>query len=185
MTAGTRRDMAKHEFPRIQAGDIGFDAGVGLSGLLIRLGTKSPYGHCWVYHELVAIGNDGSEYWDVVEAGPRQGVARRIRVTNPLKVVRLWQDEFTRVDILKKSASLVGCRYGWGEIVRIVCHLFGVQVRRWKDNPSRVICSNHVAQSICAGIPSFGLYMRYLHNEIWPGELAVTCDAFTWDTEVA
>ena len=174
-----------HEFPRIQAGDIGFDAGVGVSGQVIRLGTKSAYGHCWVYEEKLAVRKDGSEVWLTLEAGPRRGVTRTVRVRPPLKVVRVWQDEYERADLIKKAASLVGCRYGWGEIFRIAARILGVKVRRWRDDPNAVICSNHVAQAICASRPDFGLYMRYAHNEIWPGELAVTLDAFIWDTEVA
>lgn len=175
----------KHEFPRIQAGDIGFDSGAGIAGQIIRLGTKSAYGHCWVYHELLEVLPDGKEVWSTVEAGFRNGVARRVRTALPIKVVRVWQDEFERVDLLKESESLVGCKYGWGEIARIVAHLLGIKVRRWKDNPRAVICSNHVSQALCAARPDFGLYMRYPNNEIWPGELAVTCDAFIWDTETA
>jgi hypothetical protein len=179
------RDMARHEFPRIQAGDIGFDAGVGLSGLLIRLGTQSPYGHCWVYHDILERREDGTEVWDTVEAGPRHGTIHRVRTVAPLKAVRVWQDEFERRDLLQASEALVGTRYGWGEIARILAHLLKIKMRRWRDNPCRVICSNHVAQAICAAVPSFGLYMRYNNNEVWPGELAVTCDAFSWDTEIA
>jgi len=177
--------MTPHEFPRIQPGDIGFDAGVGISGLLIRLGTKSAYGHCWVYHNLVDRLPDGTEVWGTVEAGPRGGVIRRLRTVVPIKVVRVWQDAFEQKDLLKKSEELVGCAYGWGEIARIVCRILGVKVRRWKDDVRAVICSNHVSQAVLAARPDFGLYLRYGSNEVWPGELAVTLDAFIWDTEVA
>lgn len=176
---------SQHEFPRIQPGDIGFDAGVGVSGLIIRLGTKSAYGHCWVYHECVGFDQDGTEIWLTVEAGPKAGLVHRFRKAAPNKVVRVWRDELEQSAILRASERLVGARYGWGEIVRIVCRILGIKVRRWEDNPGRVICSNHVAQAALAGRPDFGFYLRYEPFEIWPGELAMTFDAYNWDTEVA
>ena len=174
-----------HSFPRIQPGDIGFDAGVGISGLLIRLGTRSAYGHCWVYHYLKRIDAEGNEVWATVEAGPREGLVWRERTRQPNKVVRLWRDEWDQVDLLNKSAKLVGSGYGWGEVFRIVCRILGIKLRRNKDNPSRVICSNHVAQAALAGRPDLGFYLRYEPFEIWPGELAVTLDAYVWDTDIA
>jgi hypothetical protein len=175
----------RHEFPRIQPGDIGFDEGVGISGLLIRLGTRSAYGHCWVYHHIERIESDGTEVWATVEAGPRDGVVWRTRSRRPNKVIRLWQDSYEQTDILLKSEELVDSEYGWGEIVRIVARILGVKLRRRKDNPDRVICSNHVAQAALAGRPDLGFYLRFEPFEIWPGELAVTLDAYVWDTEVA
>lgn len=177
--------MKPHEFRCIQPGDIGFDAGVGISGFLIRLGTRSAYGHCWIYHELVERLPDGTQVWSTVEAGPRRGVIRRLRTVPPTKVVRVWRDRFDQADLLKKSEELVGSRYGWGEIARIVCRIVGIRIGRWWDNPRAVICSNHVSQCVMASRPEFGLYLRYGSNEIWPGELAMTLDAFIWDTEVA
>jgi hypothetical protein len=174
-----------HEFPRIQPGDIGFDGGVGISGWLIRTGTQSAYGHCWVYHDLIDVREDGTQVWRTVEAGPRGGVLYRTRTKHPSKVVRLWQDHLGQSDILKRSAKLVGSKYGWGEIARIVARILGIKVRRWKDNPRRVICSNHVAQAALAGRPELGFYLRYEPFEVWPGELAVTLDVFVWDTEIA
>jgi hypothetical protein len=174
-----------HEFPRIQPGDIGFDKGVGISGLVIRVGTRSAYGHCWIYHGLVDVLKDGTEVWDTVEAGPRNGVIHRLRTVQPNKVVRLWQDCYEQADILRASEDCVGRTYGWGEILRIIARFFGIKVSRWPDSPKAVICSNHVTQAALAGRPDLGLYLRYQPNEIWPGELAVTLDAFIWDTEIA
>jgi hypothetical protein len=177
--------VTPHEFPRIQPGDIGFDAGVGISGLLIRLGTRSSYGHCWVYHALEELLPDGTQVWSTVEAGPRNGVIKRLRTVPPIKVVRVWQDSFEQADLLKKSEGLVGCSYGWGEIARIVFRIVGIKLGRWRDNPAAVICSNHVTQAALAARPDLGLYLRFPSNEIWPGELALTLDAFIWDTELA
>ena len=177
--------MKPHEFPRIQPGDIGFDEGVGVSSVLIRMGTKSSYGHCWVYHSPVCLDAEGNETWLTVEAGPRGGLLWRERTRQPNKVVRLWRDRAEQVDILKASERLVGAKYGWGEIARIVARILGIKVRRWRDNPNAVICSNHVTQAALAGRPDLGLYLRFEANEIWPGELAVTLDAFVWDTELA
>jgi hypothetical protein len=177
--------MDCHTFSRIQPGDIGFDAGIGFSGLIIRLGTRSSYGHCWVYHELEGIRPDGVEVWSTVEAGPRNGVVKRFRTVPPIKVVRVWKDKFEQADLLKKSAELVGCSYGWGEIARIVFRIVGVKIGRWWDNPTAVICSNHVTQAAVAARPDLGLYLRFTSDEIWPGELAVTFDAYIWDRELA
>jgi hypothetical protein len=177
--------MKPHEFPRIQPGDIGFDAGVGVSGQIIRFGTKSAYGHCWVYHALLARDVNGNETWSTVEAGPRGGLLWRERTRVPNKVVRVWRDELEQADIVRASTRLVGARYGWGEIFRIVARILGIKVRRWRDNPFAVICSNHVTQAAIAGRPDLGFYLRFEPNEIWPGELALTLDAFIWDTEIA
>jgi hypothetical protein len=167
----------------IQPGDIGFDAGLGLTGLIIRLGTRSNYGHCWVYHQLLDLDSQGNEIWDTVEAGP-SGVLHRVRTRKPNKVVRLWRNEQEQRDILRASENLVGAGYGWGEIVRIVCRILGIKLRRRKDNPRRVICSNHSTQAAVAGRPDLAFYLRYPHYEIWPGEVALTLDAYVWDTEV-
>lgn len=175
----------KHEFRDIQPGDIGFDGGVGISGFLIRTGNQTSYGHCFVYHRLLDVLSDGTEVWETVEAGPRNGVAWQVRTRPPVKVVRVYQDEWERLCLLRTSAALVGCKYGWGEIARIVARILGIRVRRRKDNPNRVICSNHVTQAILAARPDFKFYLRYESNEIWPGELAVTLDSFQWDTEIA
>jgi hypothetical protein len=168
--------MQGHQFDGIKPGDIGFDGGKGLSGFLIRVGTRSAYGHCFVYHREVEPG-----VWQTVEAGPK-GVRRKLRTVGANKVVRVWRGGAEQQAILKQSTSLVGCEYGWGEIARIVCHLFGIKVAS-QDNPSRVICSNHVSQAILAARPEFEHYMDYGVNAIWPGELAVSLDEFMWDTQ--
>lgn len=167
----------------IQPGDVGFDGGKGLIGLIIRLGTRSNYGHCWVYHQLLDLAEDGSEIWDTVEAGAN-GVQHRIRTRQPNKVVRLWRDDLERSEILRKSERLVGHKYGWGEIVRISFRMLGLRLRRRKDNPRRVICSNHVTQCLTAGRPELVHYLRFPHFETWPGELAVAVDEFIWESEV-
>lgn len=177
--------MKPHEFRCIQPGDIGFDAGVGVSGVLIRLGTRSAYGHCWIYHALIERDVQGNETWLTLEAGPRGGLVWRHRTQAPNKVVRIWRDMFEQTDILVASEKLAGSKYGWGEIIRIVARIVGIRLPRWRDNLTAVICSNHVTQAAVAGRPDLGFYLRFPENEIWPGELAVTLDAFIWDTEVA
>jgi hypothetical protein len=171
--------MNGHQFFGIRPGDIGFDGGIGISGWLIRTGTGSAYGHCFVYHSDLGDGK-----WETVEAGP-SGLLYRTRTVGPNKVVRLWRDDQERRAILDASKALVGCRYGWGEIARIVCNLLGVKLKRRQDNPARAICSNHVAQAALAARPELVHYMQYQPFEIWPGELAVTFDAMRWDQEVA
>lgn len=170
---------APHQFLGIRPGDIGFDGGIGFSGWLIRTGTGSAHGHCFVYHRDL-----GDGIWETVEAGP-SGVLYRKRLGEPNKVVRLWRDDQERRAILVASSALVGCRYGWGEIARIVCRILGVKLKRRRDNPARAICSNHVAQAALAARPELEHYMRYKPFEIWPGELAITFDVMRWDQEVA
>jgi hypothetical protein len=165
-----------HQFSGIQPGDIGFDGGIGLSGFLIRVGTRSAYGHCFVYHRDL-----GNGVWQTVEAGPR-GVRTRKRTVAPNKVVRVWRNGAERHAVLRSSSTARGKQYGWGEIVRIVCHLFGIKVDG-KDNPGRVICSNHVAQAVLAARPEFEHYLDYPTCAVWPGELAVSLDEFLWDTK--
>lgn len=177
--------MNYHMFPRIQAGDIGFSKGNGLSGFLIRLGTRSAYGHCWVYDHVLSCDADGNETWATVEAWPSKGVALCERSDNPIKVVRVCRNSVEQSDLLNASRNFIGCRYGWGEIVRIFFRFLNIKFNRWPDNINSVICSNHVAQSVALGRPDFDLYLRYPYNEIWPGELAITLDAFIWDTELA
>lgn len=165
-----------HVFDGIQPGDIGFDGGKGISGLLIRLGTRSSYGHCFVYHRDL-----GNGVWETMEAGP-SGLRLRKRTVGPNKVVRVWRDELERQRLLRVSSLLRGCKYGWGEIARIVLYMLNIKVES-RDNPQRVICSNHVAQAAIAARPELLLYMDYPVYAVWPGELAMTLDMFLWDTE--
>jgi hypothetical protein len=122
----------------IQPGDVGFDRGVGISGWVIRTGTQTQFGHCWVYHCRNA---DGS--WQTVEAGPRGGLMLRTRTVAPNKVVRMWAHETEQQAMLAMSVSLLGSKYGWGEIARIVARILGLKVRRGKDHPKRVLCPKH------------------------------------------
>lgn len=164
----------------IKPGDIGFDKGIGLSGFLIRTGTQSQHGHCWIYHEKLAVHDDLSETWLTVEAGPKEGLIYRHRRVAPNKVVRIWRSEKERLAILEKSSAMVGQKYGWGEIARIVLRILGIKIKKGKDNPNRAICSNHVAQCVLAAFPHWRLFMKYEYFEIWPGELAQTLDVIRW-----
>lgn len=157
----------------IQPGDVGFDGGIGISGWIIRTGTQSAHGHCWVYHSK---NDDGS--WLTVEAGPKEGLIYRTRTIEPNKVVRAWRTPQEQQAILDKSESLVGCKYGWGEIARIVARIIGIRIPKRKDNPNRVICSNHAAQAIHAGRPDY--VFDYADNEIWPGELSLELGRLQW-----
>ena len=159
----------------IQPGDVGFDRGVGISGFLIRLGTRSQYAHCWVYHKPLPDGR-----WVTVEAGPRRGVVWRIRDVSPNLVVRTWRDAAQQQAVLDRSRALVGSKYGWGEIVRICLYMVGIKLKTTRDNPNRVICSNHTAQAVLAGDPYIRSHMRYPHYAIWPGALAQDLAAWQW-----
>lgn len=159
----------------IQPGDIGFDRGVGITGFLIRLGTRSQYAHCWVYHKPLPDGR-----WVTVEAGPKDGVIWRIRDVEPNLVVRVWKSPMEQHSVLANSRASLGRKYGWGEILRISLYMIGIRLRTDRDNPDRVICSNHTAQAAIAGAPHLQAHMRYPVYAIWPGALAQDLAAYLW-----
>lgn len=163
----------------IKPGDIGFTKGGGFVGWIIRHGTGSAYAHSFVYHKPL-----GNGAWETVEAFPslktqKDGVRVRVRTEQPDKVVRTWVTRNEQAAILAHSASMVGTRYGWGEIARIALRFVGVKLRGWESD-SRVICSNHCAQSILAARPGLKALFKYRPSMTWPGELATTCDAIDW-----
>jgi len=163
----------------IQPGDIGFTKGGGLVGWIIRHGTGSAYAHTFIYHKYLGKGQ-----WETVEAFPslksqKDGVRVRVRTEAPIKVVRLWRTRSEQETILKHSLSMVGTRYGWGEIIRIALRFVGIKVRGWESN-KRAICSNHCTQSLIASRPSLRKMFKYAPSSVWPGELATTCDAIDW-----
>jgi hypothetical protein len=162
----------------IQPGDIGWDGGSGIFGWVIRRGT-GVYGHTWVYHRLISVARDGSETWETVEAGP-SGVKLRVRTRPPVKVVRLWRTEGERSRILEASEACIGAKYGWGEIVRLALHTAGIKVKGWKDNPNRMICSNHTARSVAAATPGLRASLPYPPQHIWPQRLAEWSDWVLW-----
>jgi len=163
----------------IQPGDIGFTKGGGLVGWLIRHGTSSKYAHCFVYlHKL----NDGT--WLTVEAFPsrdksKNGVQLRHRTEEPNKVVRIWRDKAEQGSIITKSISLIGVKYGWGEIARIALRIIGIKVKGWESDKA-VICSNHVAQCVIFSDSSLKNFLSYPPSQIYPGELATNLDAIAW-----
>jgi hypothetical protein len=163
----------------IEPGDIGFDGGVGVSGWFIRRST-GMYGHCWVYHELIKVNANGDQVWRTVEAGPKEGVIFRTRTRRAVKVVRLWRNPHEQSRILAASEACVGAKYGWGEIARIVWHMLGIKYEGRKDNPDRMICSNHVAQSASAISKGMKYTLPYKPHQIWPQRLAEWCDWITW-----
>ena len=163
----------------IKPGDVGFDGGVGISGWLIRHAT-GIHGHTWVYHEFLRKDSNGNDVWRTVEAGPKDGVIFRERTRRPNKVVRLWETPIEQQRILDASANCVGAKYGWGEIARIVWHLLGIRYEGTKDNPNRMICSNHVATAVAAANKATKYTMPYKPNHIWPQRLAQWADWYLW-----
>lgn len=169
----------KSPYIRIQPGDIGFTKGGGLVGWLIRHGTGSAYAHTFVYHRYL-----GNGAWETVEAFPslnkrKDGVRVRTRTEAPIKVVRIWRTPREQQAVLDKSSSMVGTRYGWGEIFRIALRFVGVKVRGWESD-KRAICSNHCTQSALAARPTLRSLFKYQPSQIWPGELATTLDGIQW-----
>jgi hypothetical protein len=163
----------------IQPGDIGFTKGGGLVGWIIRHGTGSAYAHSFVYHKYL-----GNNTWETIEAWPslnkqKDGVRVRVRTEAPIKVSRLWRTRNEQAKILIHSASMVGTRYGWGEILRIALRFVGVKVRGW-ESPKRAICSNHCTASVLAARPKLRELFKYSPSMTWPGELATTSDFIDW-----
>jgi len=163
----------------IQPGDIGFTKGGGFVGWIIRHGTGSAYAHSFVYHKYL-----GNGAWETIEAWPslnkeKDGVRVRVRTEAPIKVSRLWRTRNEQAKILIHSASMVGTRYGWGEILRIALRFVGIKVRGW-ESPKRAICSNHCTASILAARPKLRELFKYSPSMTWPGELATTADFLDW-----
>jgi hypothetical protein len=197
----------------IEPGDIGFDQGGGIVGFLIRHFSHSPYAHCWVYHERDAWGD-----WSTAEAYPG-GLKYRERQTGQVhRVIRPWRNEEERAKILAKSTELVGAKYNYRELFRIIHYrlrnilmflllgffasallwlfydLSAAQPFFWalavptayaalplKTNltPDKVICSNHVAQSVRAARPD--VYLKYEPQSIWPGRLERDLNILVWN----
>lgn len=170
--------MSRIPWVVVKPGDVGFSGGNGIFGWIIRRATGT-YGHTWVYDKLLYTRPDGTDMWRTVEAGPR-GVTYQVRTGGEVKVVRMWRDETERGKIVAASRACVGKKYGWGEIARLALHTVGVRVGGWKDNPDRMICSNHVAHSVTTGVPSLLLTLPYPPPHIWPQRLAEWCDWVLW-----
>lgn len=166
-------------FIGIKPGDIGFTKGGGLIGWVIRHGTGSPYAHCFIYHHYLGNGK-----WKTIEAFPsikrsKDGVRYRVRTEEPIKIVRMWRTKNEQRDILVHSESMVGVRYGWGEITRIALRFLGIKIKGWESN-KRAICSNHCTQSLLAARPQLNIIMKYKPSQVWPGELANVTDYICW-----
>ncbi len=166
-------------FIGIKPGDIGFTKGGGIVGWIIRHGTGSPYAHCFIYHKYLGDGK-----WQTVEAFPsinknKDGVRYRIRTEEPIKIVRMWRTKNEQRKILDHSVSMVGVKYGWGEIIRIALRFLGIKIKGWESD-KRAICSNHCTQSLLSARPQLELIMKYKPSQVWPGELANTADYILW-----
>jgi len=105
----------------IQPGDIGFDRGGGFVGFLIRTFTHSPFAHCWVWHRVVKYDENGDPLiWETAEAYPGGLKLRERPNANVNRVVRTWRTEEERQNTLAKSESLVGMKYNYRELFRII-----------------------------------------------------------------
>jgi hypothetical protein len=167
----------------IEPGDIGFTKGGGLVGWLICHGTGSTYAHSFVY---ISKNTDGS--WNTIEAWPslkkeKDGTRNRIRTETPEKIVRVWRTRKEQKDIIQKSKELVGTRYGWGEIGRIVLHFLGINFIPKYDSKKRAICSNVTMQAVLASRGALKYSFRFETYQTWPGELADTLDRISWAQE--
>jgi hypothetical protein len=195
----------------VQPGDIGFDGGGGLLGALIRLGSTSPWAHCFV---VVAVLD--TEHVLTHEAYPG-GLRTRVRRTETIgTAVRVWRTAEERRALMARSYELIGTPYAYGEVVRIVGHylwqrrrvvalgalgaaLLGAAVvsvlalgllalgaaslTRW--DTGRAICSNHCSQAALHGRPELAAWLRYEPARIWPGELHVALTRAAWSDREA
>ena len=164
----------------IQPGDIGFTKGGGFVGWFITHGTGSTYAHSFVY---VSKNSDGS--WKTIEAWPslkkyKDGTRYRTRTELPEKVVRVWRTRTEQAVIIGKSKELVGTRYGWGEIGRIILHFLGINFIPKYDSNKRAICSNVTMQAVLASRSALKHFFRFESYQTWPGELADTLDRISW-----
>jgi len=101
----------------LQPGDIAFDGGAGIIGALIRRGTTSPWAHCFVLVEQVS-----DTEWTTHEAYPG-GLKERRRDSSTIgHAIRIAHTQHQRASLLATSHALVGSRYGYGELLRIVAH---------------------------------------------------------------
>jgi hypothetical protein len=172
--------MEPLQWPAIAPGDIGFDAGKGVFGWLIRRVTGSR-AHTWVYVRYLGKNEHGDEVWLTDEAGPWR-IQERQRTRRPNKVIRMWRCSTEQEDILLASQRLIGEKYSWREIIRLAIYkLTGIT---WKTDPRGYICSGHVATVIAAARPdlAFGNFMGMRHpaHRIWPDELANWSDTVLW-----
>lgn len=106
--------MASQAWQGVEPGDIGFDQGGGAIGFLIRHFSHSPYAHCWVFHGA------GDEHWSTAEAYPGGLKERSRRKGKVDRVARVWRNEEERRAILERSAELVGSKYNYRELFRII-----------------------------------------------------------------
>jgi hypothetical protein len=167
----------------IRPGDIGFTKGGGLVGWVICHGTGSTYAHSFVY---ISKNADGS--WNTIEAWPsikkdKDGTRYRIRTELPSKVVRVWRTKKEQQAIIEKSKQLVGTRYGWGEIMRIILHFLGIKFIPKYDSKKRAICSNVTMQAVLSARSKTKYFFRFEPYQTWPGELADTLDRLSWAQE--
>jgi len=103
----------------IQSGDIGFDQGGGIVGLLIRHFSHSPYAHVWVYQSPIYEKGEVVA-WNTAEAYPGGLKLRRRDPEHVHRVARVWRNQDERLDLLAKSHSLLGSKYNYRELFRII-----------------------------------------------------------------
>jgi hypothetical protein len=111
------------------------------------------------------------------------GTRFRIRTQYPEKVVRVWRSRSEQNAIIRKSNELVGTRYGWGEITRIMLHFLGINFVPKYDSKKRAICSNVTMQAVLAARSALKHFFRFESYQTWPGELADTLDRISWAQE--
>jgi hypothetical protein len=153
-------------------GDFGVVRTPGLAGAIIRLATRSPVNHAFVY-----IGADhGALGGYIVEAAP--GGVRK--VINPYGRVRWSSLELTdgqRASICLAAKATIGRPYNWLDILALGADAFGWRwPSQWRrlNRTDRLICSQDVAFSY---LGSYGpLIAGKTPNQVTPGDLLVLID---------
>lgn len=112
-------DTTRLTWTGIEPGDIGFDQGGGFVGFLIRHFSHSPYAHVWVYESPI-YERGHVVAWRTVEAYPG-GLKERVRDPDRVdRVARVWRDDDERFSILAMNGALLGSKYNYRELFRII-----------------------------------------------------------------
>lgn len=146
--------------PRV--GDYGTVRTSGVPAALIRLGTRSPVNHAFIY-----AGNGR-----IVEAQPGGAVWTELHYTNIH-----WSDHFLTRDqrwsIAKAAHSMLGTRYGWADIAALSFACAGIRshaIDKRIERTDRLICSQLVDKAYeLAGLHLFT--DGRLPGEVTPGDL--------------
>jgi uncharacterized protein YycO len=153
-----------------QRGDYGLAHGGGLAMWLVRLGTRSRWGHACIY--LSADADTGLPV--IFEAMPG---GARVRTAKPGEFV--WSNlpltDGQRGSIVAASAAMDGTPYDWWAIGRLVLRGLGarwLRSRSYAERPRRIMCSGWVATAYRDVGVDLGADTGRAPADVTPGDLA-------------